>query len=260
MKHQGVFYFFLLFLFLNTVDLASAQLYRGKVIDEYSRKPVPYVTVSLQNEDNEHIRHTSTDEEGQYLLVAPEPSNYYVHVKRIGYSENIAGPYYIETGDTLNIVFRIMEVAESLGEITVEGTPYEEFLTENYLKANNFYTRKKRGIGQFMTKKEIEDRKAIETSALFTGIHGIKRFYSNIGPPQLLNQHANCAPKIIINGMTLTSSSPLTLSGSGGNFTSVDFLVNVDNLVGMEVYTSLIGQPAAYGPKSRCGAIVFWTR
>lgn len=250
-----------LFCLLLSVEYAGAQVYTGRVLDEYSLEPVPYVVVSLQNEMNEHVRHTSTGEDGSFLLVAPEVGNYFLHVKRIGYSENSAGPYMVAVGDTLSVQFRVLETTETLDEVTVEGTPYEETLIENYLESKNFYTRKNQGIGQFMTKKEIEERKAIETSALFTGIHGIKRFYSPMaGGPLLLNERTDCAPNIIINGISVARSTPLTLSGSGGSFIAIDNYVNIDKLVGMEVYTSLVGQPTEFGQKSHCGAVVFWTR
>ena len=95
-------------LFLLVADYTNAQVYKGAVLDEATREPIPFVTVSLQNEDNEHVRHTSTDEDGAFLLVAPEMTEYFLHVKRIGYSENSGGPFLVETGDTLSVQFRII--------------------------------------------------------------------------------------------------------------------------------------------------------
>lgn len=256
MKNKWAFFSLAALCFSMGTGLANAQTYKGQVIDEFTRKPVPYVTVSLQNKNNEHIRHSSTDENGYYVLQAPEPSDYYVHVKRIGYSENTGGPFFVEADDTLNVIFRIMEIAEELGEITVEGTPYEETLIENYLKSKNFYTRKKQGLGQFFTKEEIRERHAINTSDIFRYTHGIQKVNGRI-----LNRRHNCTPKIVLNGMTMTSAPSLTLMDFGNIAPlDMDLYTNVNNLVGIELYTGLPGQPAHFGTKSRCGAIVLWTR
>jgi hypothetical protein len=253
-------------LFLLVADYASAQVYKGVVLDEATREPVPYVTVSLQNQDNEHVRHTSSDEDGTFLLVAPDVTDYFLHVKRIGYSENSGGPFLVETGDTLSVQFRIMETTESLGEVTVEGTPYEQTLIENYLKSKNFYTRKNRGLGVFMTKNDIEEKHANFISDLFRSTHGIQKVYSGAagtGNGIIVNKRQKCAPKLVVNGLTLSSSTPLVLqdfetAAVGG--VAIDNYASIENLVGVEVYTGIPGQPAEFGPKSYCGAVVLWTR
>ena len=247
-------------------DYAHGQVYRGVVLDEMNRKPVPYVTVSLQNEENEHVRHTSTDEDGSFLLVAPDITEYFLHVKRIGYSENSGGPFLVEAGDTLSVQFRILETTESLGEVTVEGTPYEQTLIDNYLKSNNFHTRKKRGLGVFMTKDDIKKKHANFVSDLFRNTHGIQKVYSGApgtGNGIIVNKRQKCAPKLVVNGNTLSSSNPSVLedfrtSAVGG--VTIDNYASIENLVGVEVYTGIPGQPAEFGPKSYCGAVVLWTR
>lgn len=248
--------------FLFLASTVNAQVYKGQVLDEFTREPIPYVTVSIQNENNEHIRHTSTDENGYYLLNAPKPSNYYLHVKRIGYSENIGGPYFVETDDTLNVTFRVMEAAEELGEITVEGTSYEEVLTENFLKAKGFYKRMNQGIGQFMSNKDIEEKQANYMADLFRGMPGITTSFTRSGETIIASKRRTCPPKIVVNGHTMNFSAPLVLEGTGqvGSPLVIDHYASLENLVGVEVYPGLIGQPAEFGPKSYCGAIVLWTR
>lgn len=250
------------FCLLLSAEYAGAQVYTGRVLDEYSLEPVPYVVVSLQNEMNEHVRHTSTGEDGSFLLVAPEVGNYFLHVKRIGYSENSAGPYMVAAGDTLSVQFRVLETTETLDEVTVEGTPYEETLIENYLESKNFYTRKNQGIGQFMTREDIEEKKAVEIADLFRGMHGVQASINSFGETVISSKRRSCSPKVILNGHSINFSAPLVLEGSGqvGSTVIIDRYASLENLVGVEFYPGIVGQPAEFGPKSYCGVIVLWTR
>lgn len=253
-------------LLLLLSNITNAQVYKGIVLDEATREPVPYVTVSLQNKENEHVRHTSTDEDGAFLLVAPEVTEYFLHVKRIGYSENTGGPFIVESGDTLSVQFRVLETTESLGEVTVEGTPYEQTLIENYLKSKNFFLRQRKGLGLFMTKEDIEEKHANFVSDLFRNTPGIQKVYSGAAGTEngiIVNKRQKCTPKLVVNGLTLSSSNSLVLedfttAAVGG--IAVDNYASIENLVGVEVYTGLPGQPAEFGPKSYCGAVVLWTR
>lgn len=261
MRRQRVAFLAAATLLLLVADTTYAQVYKGVVLDEATREPVPFVTVSLQNKDNEHVRHTSTNEEGTFLLVAPDVTEYFLHVKRIGYSENTGGPFLVEVDDTLSVQFRIMETTESLGEITVEGTPYEQILIENYLKSKNFYTRKNQGIGQFMTRKEIEEKKAVQMAALFRGMHGVRASVTPFGETVISSSRRSCSPNIILNGHSLNFSAPLVLEGTGqvGSPVIIERYANLENLVGVEFYSGIVGQPAEFGPKSYCGAVVLWT-
>ncbi len=262
MRQKRVVFLVGVLLLLWLVESGYAQVYKGVVLDEATRKPVPYVTVSLQNADNEHVRHTSTDEDGTFLLVAPDVTDYFLHVKRIGYSENTGGPFLVETGDTLSVQFRVMETAESLGEVTVEGTPYEQTLIENYLKSNNFYTRQKRGLGVFMTREEIEEKNAVQMADLFRGMHGVRVSVTPYGETVISSNRRSCSPDVIVNGHTVNFSAPLVLEGTGnvGLPVKIERHANLENLVGVEIYAGIPGQPAEFGPKSYCGAVVLWTR
>jgi len=65
--------------------------------------------------------------------------------------------------------------------------------------------------------------------------------------------------KSYINGLSIGYSAPLTLGG--GNScpnVSVDS-VPIENLVGVEIYSGIPGQPAQFGPRTHCGAVVLWT-
>ncbi len=240
--------------FLTITELANAQVYKGVVLDEATRKPVPYVTVSLQNAENEFIRYTSTDEEGNFLLEAPDVKDYYLYAKRIGYSGNTGGPFLVEAGDTLSVEFRIFETTETLSEITVEGTPYEQTLIDNYLKAHSFYTRKQQGLGQFFTREDIQERHLNNTSDLFRYTHGVRK-----KDGMIVNQRGNCSPQVIRNGMTMTSVPPRPSQGMTTGSISLDLYASPDDIVGLEIYSGLAGQPSQFGYRSRCGAIVIWT-
>lgn len=254
---KPIFLLLVVFGSLSMAEYAAGQVYRGHVLDEATRQPVPYVIVMLQNTKGEYVRHDNTDENGFFEIKAPEVKEYLVHVNRIGYTENTGGPFRVEKDDTLNIEMRVLEKTENLGEVTVEAKAYQEKFNMRYLEENSFFVRKKRSLGQFMTKEDIEKVHAIEPSDLFRRFLG---FSTNRGV--IMNQARGCRPKVIINGMIMSEPSSLTIV-KGDVFTptfTIDRLVALENIIGIEAYTGMVGQPLEFGTPSRCGAVLVWTR
>lgn len=238
-------------------EFAIAQVYKGQVLDEVTREPIPYVIVMLQGLEGEYIRHDNTDENGLFEIKAPEITEYLVNVSRIGYTENTGGPFLVEEGDTLNIQFRVLEQTESLGEVTVEAERVKKQFTLEHLTENRFFDRQERGLGEFMTREDIQEMVAvIKPSQLFRMVPGISANFNG----DLFNTFSKCAPKLIVNGMAMSSPSDLTFQNKFSTPFNIDSYVNIESIIGVEVYTDLIGQPVEYGPRSRCGAVLVWTR
>lgn len=237
-------------------EFANAQVYKGTVIDEITREPIPYVIVMLQNLEGEYVRHDNTDENGLFEIKAPEAKEYLVHVSRIGYTENTGGPFLVKEDETLNIQFRILEQTETLDEVTVEAERIKKQFALEHLEENRFFVRKERGLGEFLIREEIDKMVANKPSQLFRMVPGISANFNG----DLYNTFSKCPPKLIVNGMAMSYPSDLTFESKFSTPFNIDSYVNLEAIVGIEVYTDLIGQPVEYGPRSRCGAVLVWTR
>lgn len=250
----------LLILFLGFASVTQpsyGQIYKGQVLDEVTREPIPYVIVMLQNMEGEYVRHDNTDENGLFEINSPEVKQYLVHVSRIGYTENTGGPFLVEEGDTLTIQFRVLEQTENLDEVTVEAERINKQFALKHLEENRFFVRQERGLGEFMTREDIEEMIAInKPSQLFRMVPGISANFNG----DLYNTFSKCPPKLIVNGMAMSYPSDLTFQSKFSTPFNIDSYVNIERIIGVEVYTDLIGQPVEYGPRSRCGAVLVWTR
>lgn len=243
--------------FASLTQKAYGQVYKGFVLDEITREPIPYIIVMLQSLEGEYVRHDNTDDNGSFEIEAPEVKEYMVHVSRIGYTENTGGPFLVEEGDTLNIQFRVLEQTETLDEVTVEAERIEKQFALKNLEENRFFIRQERGLGEFMTKEDIEKMVAVsKPSQLFRMVPGISANFNG----DLYNTFSNCPPKLIVNGMAMSYPSDLTFQSKFSTPFNIDSYVNLESIIGVEVYTDLIGQPVEYGPRSRCGAVVVWAR
>lgn len=244
------------FLFILT-EFTYAQVYMGTVVNEITRDPIPYVIVMLQNTEGKYIRHDNTDDSGSFEIEAPEAKEYLVHVSRIGYTENIGGPFLVEADDTLNIQFRVLEQTENLEEVTVEAERINKQFALKHLEENRFFVRQERGLGEFITREDIEETVAFKPSDLFRMVPGISANFLSGG---IYNYKSKCSPKIVLNGMQMSQPSDLMIEDKRSTSFNLNDYIPLEKIIGIEVYTDLISQPVEYGPRSKCGAVLVWTR
>lgn len=235
---------------------SKAQVIQGYVLDEFTEEPVPHMVVILKDQENERVRSTSTNEKGFFLLNAPKEGEYFINVRRVGYSENEGGPFKVGNSDTLNAKIMVLEEITLMDEVVVAVERYNESVSTEFLEGKRFHQRRERGLGRFYTRSEIQERNLFRLSDLLRMTPGLI-----VRDGQIWSARARCPMKFVLNGMELFSTPALTLNGSfqTPGF-SIDRQVNVDNVLGVEVYTGMMGQPQQYGTKTRCGAILIWTR
>lgn len=245
-----------IFVILLLPGKSSAQVVQGYVLNELTNEPVPETVVILRDLNKERVRSTSTKENGFFLLNAPKEDEYFIFVRRIGYTDNEGGPFKVGSNDTLTAKILVLEETILMDEVVVAVENYNESVSLEFLEGKNFYNRKKRGLGHFYTREEIQERNLFRLSDLLRMTPGII-----LRDGQILSSRAKCPMKIVLNGMEMFSDPALTLNNSfqSPGF-SIDRLVNVDNVLGVEVYTGLMGQPQQYGTKTRCGTLLIWTR
>ena len=234
-----------------------SQVFTGQVQHELTWEPIPYAVVILKDADYQRLAHVSSDENGFYEISAPAPGEYFIEVQRIGYTRVEGGPLPIGESDTLRVRFQLLEEAVIMDELTVMAERYNERLIDDYLDQVRFTSRMRSSIGRFMTRDDLKDLRVNRTSDLFLNVQGV-----TLSGGVLYSTRYNCPVKVVLNGFEIASSTTTTFEEYGDTppLFSVDALVNHDNIVGIEVYPGLIGQPAQFGTKSRCGLVAIWTR
>jgi len=241
---------------------ASAQIITGQVYEEFSNNPLPDVVVSLQDSLQNQVRHTMTDEYGEFFLQAPEPGSYLIHARQIGFHENSTGLIEMELDDNLHIEIGLMVDTIVMDEITVEAERWSPFLDRQ-----GFYRRQERGLGQFMDRKKIEEMRASRPSELFYMSQGVR--IRNDG--HLVNRRhlVTCPMTLVVDGVILVETK-CTYPDEDCHERelrtqpTIDQILQTLNIQAIEIYTSPHSIPhhLAVGLSgiTPCGAILVWTQ
>lgn len=233
------------------------QTFTGNVQHEITWDPIPYAVVILKDADRQRLDHVSTDENGFYELSADAAGEYYIEVQRIGYTSVEGGPFAIGVNDTLRVRLQLLEETVLMEELTVMAERYNEMLIDDFLDQVRFTARKRSSIGRFITREDLKDLRINRTSEIFRNVQGV-----TLDSGVLFSSRYNCPVKVVLNGMEVASSTTTTIQEYGVTppLFDIDTIVNHDNIVAIEIYPGLIGQPAQFGTKSNCGLVAIWTR
>lgn len=115
-----------------------------------------------------------------------------------------------------------------------------------------FEQRAKRGMGNFLTRDDIEKRQSILTTDLFRTIPGLNVAFdgSNYTVQSSRTGGVNCPMQWYLDGAPYDNSD-----------NSLDQVLRPDDIEGIEVYKSASEVPVQYqGPNSACGTILVWSK
>jgi hypothetical protein len=212
---------------------------RGDVVDSAGR-PVADAEVEVVTA----LMSTRTDIDGRFEVRGLSPARHLVRVRRLGF----APTYLMADLDTVAALQARITVqkfsGQNLGTVVVR-----RILGPAYI--NGFLTRLQRrsGWGTLLSQEEIAKRGATRVSSLFYSMRG---FHVRPGPysGDIIMGRGNCPASITLNGM------PFPLWGE-----SVDNMINVSDVVGVEAYPSAIAVPPELAWLSQgCGTVGIWTR
>lgn len=225
----------------------QAQLIKGTVIEEFSGEPVPAAVVLVQTLDSSVVKFQTTDGDGMFEIKPPGPDFYIISIRKMDYSPTSSSPIRLKRTDTLNIEMRVLSAPQTLDAITVEG---ERIFNE--LDDAKFYDRKRSRNGKFLTREELYKYGPIVPTSFFRTQPNVN--VSDDG--ELVNSRStlnnNCKMSVFVDNFEVSMMDGF----------SVDLLVpNLDDIVGVEIYSGIIGVPNQYkGQNSRCGTVLIWTR
>lgn len=245
-------------LVIDTAASAKAMLH-GRVLDAATGAPVANAAVSLVRSGNV----TVTDVGGRYRLSRAEPGTDSVRIRRLG--------------------FRIAQVPVRLvgGQSVERNMALERVVTLDTVKVresqlpSSFYEHQRLGLGQFLTRAEIEKqdgrRLSDVLSASFRGVQLVRYtgnqtgLESSRGPRSLMNQKCftlegtvktvcGCFPAIYLDRAAIFDGR------TGGEIPDIN-LFSLMSIEAIEFYSGASQIPAIYNNlDAACGVLVIHTR
>ena len=168
-----------------------------------------------------------TDTEGAFLLLAPEPGQYWIEIESPFHRGYTDGPISLAGTDTVSLTYDLMPLPVDLDELTVEAERLSPRLT-----MEGVYYRREAGIGVHINERRIRARPGGRVADLIALLPMVelkpdtmydelisrvvfrKRQFDRLGPPP-----PPCYPQVFLNGALLAAggaagvADPLELQG-----------------------------------------------
>ena len=216
---------------------------RGVVVDSASRAPVPSADVAITA-----LRMvTRADSLGRFTLSRLPKGPVEVSIRRLGYQPQ-RETMFLTGGSNDSVLIALVAQPEVLSAVNVSaGERRRRQMVED------FYLRRARGIGTFVTREDLEARNArVPTDAL--NVPGIALTHTRYGVAVRFTSTStvrrDCAPILWVDGQR----------ASGMELDEIP----VNDIEGIELYNGPSTTPAQFWQgnlsNSACGTIVVWSR
>lgn len=213
----------------------------GTVTDRSNGTPVRDADVTLARSGTDApVVSSQTDSAGFFVLDPVPPGTYTLVIGRIGYRP-ITYPITLGKGSDLEVRVALVPQALTLDPVVV--TIRRRVSAE----MQGFEARRVKGIGTFITREQIEQRRPAQVTDIFRTVPGVRIRPVNATGRSMLTMRGGCQPQMIIDGLPVASG-----------YVSPDLTLRPQDIEAIEVYDAGT-TPPQYGP-TECGTIVFWTR
>ncbi|MDB4877193.1 MAG: TonB family protein [Gemmatimonadetes bacterium] len=212
----------------------------GLVKDELGH-PVPNVEVTVLK-TSATVR---TDTAGEFILSKIPAGNLDISFRRLAF-EPVLLMMQVTANDTTEVEITLTVVAQKLTGVVVLADPEHRRILEA------FESRRRQGIGHFITRYQIEQRHPMLLSDMLRMIPGTRLYSGENGRVSLRfarSGAANCPPQFFVDGIQAMG------------FT-IDEMPPGD-VEGVELYAGAAGLPPEYNrlhSTVNCGTVVIWTR
>jgi hypothetical protein len=243
------------------VPLPGQSTIIGIVRDDSTARPLGGVEVILGTTG---LR-TITNEQGRYVLGGLPTGRHQAIFRQVGFLPGRVEVLLV-AGDTVRVNMSLSASTVVLDPIEVTG----EAMTG--LAGVGFEERRNMGFGRFYNSEELRELEHLRVSDVLRRKGGVEIQPELPGSSRMIalnpryrnvKGQLNCYMTIYLDGRMLWRG--------GNNYTIEEMLANpppdlyrdfgVQQIVGIEVYTSAAGIPVEFGGTSgQCGAVVIWTR
>lgn len=168
-------------------------------------------------------------------------------VRRIGYEALDYDFWFADEDSVVQLELELEPLAEELPEIIVEG----ERVVIGGARLAGFNRRREFGLGQFITRDDIDQMNPKEVTDIFRRISGFS--VTGEGPARRITPHSSSCPSAVVYVDGVRSSSD-----------NLDLMLTPDGIVGIEVFRSTSQLPPEYSivgaESSSCAVVGIWTR
>jgi hypothetical protein len=230
--------------------------------------PVVLGRMTLLDADNQAVTVTTTGPEGHFLLLAPEPGQYWILIETPFHESYSDGPITLTGPDTISFTFEVKPLPVELDGLVVEVEGRSP-----RLEAEGVYDRMEARVGVHFDRERIQARPGRSVSEIVAllpmvelwpdttaGLSELRVVFRRRQFERLIpmpNQPPDsrpppCFPQVYLNGglLAMGGSNPAGLNQ-----------ISLNNMEAIEVYESPAFLPARFhGQNARCGTIVLWTR
>lgn len=212
----------------------------GVVVDAASGDPVAGARIHLLSlAGAAPVDPVDADGAGGFRLPSVDPGTYLLRIVRIGYRTLTDTLRLVGGGDTRVRASLVPEALDLEPMVVTVSSRRPAFLQA-------FERRRARGMGSFLTREDIEERRPWVTSDLFRMLPGVRVVRRNDTDGPLLTMRGRCLPQLYIDGIRANQS------------VSLDFSLSPDDIEAVEVYSSATA-PVAFRSNG-CGTILVWSR
>lgn len=215
-------------LLLAATPLVGQSSISGSISDDQSGFPIDGATVVLLDAEGERVAAALSDEEGRFILEAPDGVTYSLAVNRVGYQPIRVDGVRIASDSQAAITVRMGVDAVPIDPVVVvaEQDQVPIWIRRFRERAENL---ERSGRGEVVTRVELEEHPAM--------------FAYQLVQNRLFRRR--CQPAILLDGLPVDQS-----------FTAV----RVEDIEGVEIYDQPSQIPFEYFRPEMCGAVLFWTR
>ncbi len=223
---------------------SRAQVRTGTIagiVKDSSGQPIPMVEVTAIKPG----RTTRSDSAGHFVIGALPSANTDFSFRRLAYAPVIL-MIAVPPSDTAEVEVVLGVVAQQLTAVLVSEHP------EQLRRLVAFETRRAHGVGHFITRDQIEERRPLRLSDMMRTIPGTMVAAGENGRTILRftrGTSMRCPPQYFLDGVMATGFS-------------IDDISPVD-VEGVEVYAGSVGLPPEFNRlygTSICGTVIIWSR
>jgi hypothetical protein len=231
------------FLFLLAAGPLEGQSILGRILVAGNTLGVDGVSVTVLDQGGSPLFQVQSDSTGLFRISLEAPGSYGLSLTRLGFR---SFQVEVEVGDRemVEVELRMAEEAIPLDPLVVTARREIRLGT-----LDEFYDRmernKRRGVGQFITREEVDATPVASTAHLLARVPGVyMQPAGNTGWAIRMRERGDyCTPTYYLDGLE----------------TSWDRLPHMEDIEGVEIYRTRFEQVDGYWP-STCGIVFMWRR
>jgi hypothetical protein len=259
MRYTRPFHYCLALALVTTAPLAAQQkqvLIVGRVVAEDGGFPVNAARVNLVHQHGRIVQRTETDENGKFQFVIRPIPALRLQVQRQGYKTTTTPLLRLDQRTYFQVEVTLDTEAVLLAPLEVIA--WSELDPSAFL--DNFRRRVGSGMGIYITRSEIEERRPTFVSDLLRTVPGVALESAGSGTRPVVTfgraRARDCVTQIFVDGFLMNKRVP-----DGIDDVRLDDVVSPGSVEGIEIYRGMSTVPAEFlNADAACGVIAVWTR